>query len=145
MPILIFSISQECVTSSGQQFFYVQKAWELWLKIILLCFNCFLLHLNYASKINDIIEALWNLISTGLRYLNHDINCIVRWMKRYPVPFSLPNLLDSHLAFLLAYFAVLACQLTGWCFLIDPAPVLIDVWVCKHYPQLGARWLTYQM
>lgn len=91
----------------------------------------------------------WSLIWPDI----HTRNLAEPWHQWYsqmkqkvaPVPMSMSDWVEApQLAFLLECFAVLACHLTGWCLLIDPAPVLIDVWVCKHYRHSGARWPTYQ-
>lgn len=136
------SVSQECTTTSGQWSFHVQKAWDLRLTIVFLCFAPFEVHRqNQWYK--------WGLLWPDI----HMPNLAEPWHQWYsrmnqkvpPMPMSTSDWVESpRVAFPLECFAVLACHLTGWCFLIGPAPVLTDVWVCKHYQHSGARWPAHQ-
>lgn len=66
-----------------------------------------------------------------------------------PMPMSMSNWVETpSLAFLLECLVVLACHLVGCCFLIGPAPILIDVCVqtllasmsqTVHAPTIAAR------
>lgn len=127
-----FFIHQECMTTSGQWSFYVQKAQDLSkAQDHFFCFAPFELHRQ---------SQLYKRGLTGPD--THMPNLAEPWHQWYsqmhqkvpPMPMSMSAWVEaSRLASPLECFAVLACHLTGWYFLIGPAPVLIDVWVCKHY------------
>lgn len=115
---------------------------DMRLKIVFLCFAPFESH-------RQIQWHKWGLIWPDI----HMPNLAEPWHQWYsqmklkvpPMPMSMSDWVEVPcLAISLECFAVLACHLTGWCFLICPAPLLIDVWVCKHYGHSGARWPTQQ-
>lgn len=145
--ILIFPSSRECMTSSGQQSFYVQKAWGLRLKIILVYFICFLPHLNYTGK-NEWYE--WSLMGPDMHMptipepwhqqhnpMNETISILIVRSSRFPL--GIPACLFCSPAMSVNWLPLpnRPCTSSDWCVSVQTLPATRGQ--MAHIPSIAAR------
>lgn len=110
---------------------------------------CFSLHLNSTGNIHDRNKAWWDLASIYILYLDHNVNSMVRWIRRYlnahfivrstRLPLGFPACLLCSPAMSVNWLVLpnRPCTSSDWCLSVQTLPASMSQ--MAHIQSIAAR------